>query len=1182
MQRFVMPVLQIAILFYFKFFQSCTFNKSIQCFRGKDFPPGCKDHLFHIFPAHPEAPTTDTRDNFVFGIVLGTAGKAQLAKMLNTCHLIAGRAVILRDFRLDNDLWVELDTRGKILTVNSFHYIWNAPNQDWWPDWLGEVDNIHAMGYEDLYEGGTGYHQYSFQQNAGYAAGYDGNAVLMGMPSYLASWGTTSGRGTSAQAHVQEIRYDLAEPTGIAIWDLQLTAWQNSDLWCEIAELKEAGSTTPAFPFPQHVDYAPGTIRPNHRSQVLQDDDVRAFYDYWKAKYLVAAGTTPQGDPMYRVTFGSGNPDSTVSEGQGYGMVIVATMAGHDPLAKVYFDGLWEFSRAHPSSIDSRLMDWQVPENSGDDSAFDGDADIAYGLLLAHAQWDSSGRINYAAEAATVIAGILQSTIGPNSRLPMLGDWVSPNGSTYNQYTPRTSDFMLVNFRAYGWATSDPVWDEVVTNSQAVITSIQANHSTVTGLLPDFVVDADQSSQPAPPNFLEGANDGKYYYNAGRDPWRIGSDALLNNDPVSLAQVRKIANWIYGASGGDPANIKAGYELDGTPIGNYFSTFFVAPMGVAAMTEPSLQQFLNDIYDAVFNTQEDYYEDSVNLLALLVMTGNFWDPVESTLPEINVTGNSVTISDEDSSPSLDDHTDFGTAQVDGGSVVRTFTIENTGGADLTIGAISFSGTNTGDFSVTSSPASSIVPAGSTTFDVTFDPSGDGIRTADISIVNNDADENPYNFAIQGSGAYPPEINLTGNSVSILDGDTTPDASDHTDFGGTSVAAGTVMRTYTIENIGAGDLIIGAITFTGTHAADFSVSSSPSSPVAPSGSTAFDVTFNPSGEGTRSAEISIVNNDSDENPYNYAIQGTGITAPEINLTGNGQSIADGDDTPSTNDHTDFGDAGAFDTIVRTFTIENTGDGELTLGAITITGDISDFSETASPTSPVPSGGTTTFDISFSPTGPNLREATISITNNDSDENPYNFDISGSKVNKSPEMSVEGNSTTIPDGDTTPSPSDNTDFSDALVDGGTVAKTFTIKNTGSDPLAVGTISFTGAHAADFSVTSPPASSVAKGGGTTSFEVTFDPDGGGIRTSEISIVNDDLDENPYNFAIQGKGIIYGDVNGDGKLDLADAIIALQILGGIDMSGVTLSPDADCNGDGRIGIEEAIYILQKVSNLR
>lgn len=393
-----------------------------------------------------------------------------------------------------------------------------------------------------------------------------------------------------------------------------------------------AAVSSPRFPFPQHRIYAPNTIRPNHLSQTDQDDDVRAFYDYWKGQYLTAAGTTPGGDPLYRIAFGSSAPNVnvTVSEGQGYGMIIVALMAGHDAQAQTYFDGLWRFTRANPSGIDSRLMTWRVPiDGHGNASAFDGDADIAYALLLADKQWGSSGSINYKAEAEQVIAGILESTIGPTSRLPMLGDWVDPNGADHNQYTPRSSDFMPAHFRAYGRATNNPVWSEVISNSQAVITSLQANYSPATGLLPDFVEpisSADHTPRPADPNFLEGVTDGKYNYNAGRDPWRLGTDALLNNDPVSLAQTRRISEWAFTATSGNPQNIQAGYELNGTPLANYFTTFFAAPLGVAAMTVPTQQTWLNAIYDAVHNTQEDYYEDSVTLLCLLVMTGNYWDP----------------------------------------------------------------------------------------------------------------------------------------------------------------------------------------------------------------------------------------------------------------------------------------------------------------------------------------------------------------------------------------------------------------------------------------------------------------------------------------------------------------------------------------------------------------------------
>ena len=380
-----------------------------------------------------------------------------------------------------------------------------------------------------------------------------------------------------------------------------------------------------AYPFPQHVTYAEGSIMPNHRTQEQLDGDVRAFYDDWKDNYIADDGFADDGFPIYRVALGRDDPlySSTVSEGQGYGMIIVPLMAGYDADAQTIFDGLWEFVKAHPSEIDPRLMDWHVPEDDGNDTAFDGDADIAFGLLLADAQWGSDGRVNYKAEAVKMINGILDSTIGPESHLPMLGDWVNYGDPKFNQYTPRSSDFMLVNFRAFSKATT-PVWDDVILQSQKVMLNIQDVYSPVTGLLPDFI----ENGKPASPNFHENITDGAYAYNAGRDPWRVGLDALLYNDPSSRQIALKISRWIQLEARNDPFNIRAGYELDGTPLPNsdYFTTFFVAPLGVAAMNDPAQQEWLNKIYDSVYDTEIDYYEDSVNLLCLLVMTGNFWAP----------------------------------------------------------------------------------------------------------------------------------------------------------------------------------------------------------------------------------------------------------------------------------------------------------------------------------------------------------------------------------------------------------------------------------------------------------------------------------------------------------------------------------------------------------------------------
>ncbi len=395
----------------------------------------------------------------------------------------------------------------------------------------------------------------------------------------------------------------------------------------------------PSRPFPQHVTYHEGSLLPNHISQTQLDQDAAAMYDTWKTRYLIPMGQEPDGHPRYRVEHGGGN---TVSEGQGYGMILAAIMAGHDPDAQSIFDGLWEFSLDHPSIYDNRLMDWFVngdesPDAVGDDSAFDGDCDMAYALLLAQQQWGNAGRFDYGTEASEVLAGVLQSTIGPDSKLPMLGDWIDPYGADFNQWTPRSSDLMPDHFRVFALISGNTQWTGTLEACQSMVTQMQQDFSPIAGLLPDFLVPAQPGSapfQPAAPQFLEGPDDGRYDYNACRDPWRLGTHALVTGDTTSLNQVRLMANWISTATGGNPLAIRSGYNLDGTaqPDANYFSTAFAAPLAVACMCAPGLQGYLNGLYDAVHSSNEDYYEDTLTAICLLVLSGNWWTPGENITP----------------------------------------------------------------------------------------------------------------------------------------------------------------------------------------------------------------------------------------------------------------------------------------------------------------------------------------------------------------------------------------------------------------------------------------------------------------------------------------------------------------------------------------------------------------------
>ncbi len=237
------------------------------------------------------------------------------------------------------------------------------------------------------------------------------------------------------------------------------------------------------------------------------------------------------------------------------------------------------------------------------------------------------------------------------------------------------------------------------------------------------------------------------------------------------------------------------------------------------------------------------------------------DPAPETFPEIDVLGNGMSIADGDMAPSAEDHTDFGGAHITGVGINRLFTIKNTGNANLNLGTAVITGMHPGDFTVEVQPDPIVPPGGMTTLRVRFDPVLPGLREAKVEIPNDDADENPYDFAIQGTGTAP-EIEVVDFAATF--------------FGDVPVDGRMVTHTFTIRNLGNKDLSVGTVTIIGTHAADFMVTDQPDAVVPPGGMTTFDVKFDPSAPGLREATVRIPNDDLDENPYDFAVQGTGTT------------------------------------------------------------------------------------------------------------------------------------------------------------------------------------------------------------------------------------------------------------------------------------------------------------------
>ncbi|MCC6458984.1 MAG: choice-of-anchor D domain-containing protein, partial [Saprospiraceae bacterium] len=458
-------------------------------------------------------------------------------------------------------------------------------------------------------------------------------------------------------------------------------------------------------------------------------------------------------------------------------------------------------------------------------------------------------------------------------------------------------------------------------------------------------------------------------------------------------------------------------------------------------------------------------------------------------PEIDVQGNNVPIAAGDATPSTSDHTDFGLVAT-GSNGVRTFTIMNTGTANLTVSGISSNNTR---FTVGTLTPASPIPAGqSATFTVTFNPNAVGAQNATITINNNDCNEAVYDFAVTGTGFLQGaalafgaandfvnvNYNLNQSSLTLeawvkptsaarmyvicndkdgfhgagfavnnyqleIDCHNTftgapgtlfsngvwahvavvyqPDARVRAYVNGTEVYNAVPNTTWTASMDGLTNFSLGrhnpsnTLYYNGSIdevrvwerslcqaeiQAQYNCELTGSEP-----NLAVYFKFNQGIADDNNAGLTTLNDlagtAQNGTLTNFTLSGSSsnwtapggvttgascspLTVPEINVQGNSTNIVDGDNTPSSTDHTDFDG-----NLSRTFTVQNTAvAAALTVSSIT-SSNPKFVIGALSPVSPVAASGTATFTVTYNPTDATVQTATITVNNDDCDEAVYDF-------------------------------------------------------------------------------------------------------------------------------------------------------------------------------------------------
>jgi len=465
----------------------------------------------------------------------------------------------------------------------------------------------------------------------------------------------------------------------------------------------------------------------------------------------------------------------------------------------------------------------------------------------------------------------------------------------------------------------------------------------------------------------------------------------------------------------------------------------------------------------------------------------------------------ITVSQTANGPSFEDGVsvlDTGTSEV-GPFVVTGITIRNSGTGDMHGLAITLDGGNAEDFSFSSTPPAVLSPGSSFSCIVSFSPKALGVRTAQLHIASDDADENPFDIPLIGIGKAPPSPEI---AVEPSTGPGLTDGASVITFEPVQPGSQSVTQTFTIRNQGDAYLQNISIVKDGANASDFVIGTLSKNFLPGGQSMTFFVRFGPLSAGAKVAALHIFSNDADESPFDIQLSGsTPGATPEIGVrTSDGTTLADGTAAIS------IGSVELDDSETRVFTITNSGSAVLSNIAFSFDGEhAADFTVTGPASKTISPGGQADFTVHFTPGALGDRSARLHIASNDSDENPFDIDLSGTGISPTfPEIAVES-----PSGE---------DLEDAVskVSLGTpalhssVSSNFTIRNTGNADLMNLSVTVDGPNSTLFTI--PPSIPNVPQGESTTFTVIFNASIVGKVNATLHILSNDADEIPFDIPL------------------------------------------------------------------
>jgi endo-1,4-beta-D-glucanase Y len=370
------------------------------------------------------------------------------------------------------------------------------------------------------------------------------------------------------------------------------------------------------FPFP-HNERLPHLTYPR---QADAEDARRAFLRF--REEIVTADGARGFLRTRRPDTPDGVPNSTVSEGIAYGMII-AVMFDDQPL----FDAFWQYALCFLN--EAGFMSWYIaPDGSralGSGGATDSDEDMAWALVMAHRQWGGSGSLgeSYLSHAQRQIERLWQYEVDHERFAGMLlpGDeWRGQNVFNPSYFAPN-------EYRVFGEVSGKvSEFSQVVDRGYEIVFRSLNGRS---GNRENGLVPAWCNADGVPVEAFPGAMT-NYQTDSARLPFRLGQDFAYHQDARAREYLSKVSGFFAGIGA---EQIGDGYTLGGEPAPdprtaqpNPGSAVFVGCAAVGAMHDARHQDFIDAAYARVRTgkllARSRYYNHCWTVLSLLMLTGN--------------------------------------------------------------------------------------------------------------------------------------------------------------------------------------------------------------------------------------------------------------------------------------------------------------------------------------------------------------------------------------------------------------------------------------------------------------------------------------------------------------------------------------------------------------------------------